>query len=429
MNEILHLLSLLLSCVVFNFIFENYLSTNFTKKIKRNYLFYFIILTLVNTYINTFANTYLNYTFSFFYYIIISFILFEGKNIKIYALIFFTLIIVLENIVWFASEAFYSFFHLPMNGLYYFACFINSIALILFYKPIKIVLSKNKIYQDFKINLAEYIILIVSLMEVIALSVFMNQELPSYLLSILTIVCMSILILDIYIVFVLNRKYTNQQLKYELTMLEHQRELEIQYHQTQFNQYNKQLKLLHDMKNHIKMIEKLYLQGEIEKAKKYTQDVFSRTNTDSVVIGNPVLKILVTQFIEQCNDERVDFVYHVDPRLTLENFTDFEIMTIFSNLFENALEAAKQCQEYKFVKLNVFAHQGMAVIRVTNSYVVEPIEKNGRFITTKEHHLGYGLLNVEDVILRHDYLIQVSYEKKVFCVQIIIELLQELKDE
>lgn len=429
MNEILHLLSLLFSCLTYGAIFENFLSTNFTKKANGNYNIYFFILAIINTYVNTFANAYLNYLFSFVFYFIMTFILYQGINVKIYTFIIMIFCLVIENILWFAFSSLYSFLNLSTNNLYYVGCFINSIALILFYKPIKIVLSKNKIYQDFKINLAEYIILIVSLMEVIALSVFMNQELPSYLLSILTIVCMSILILDIYIVFVLNRKYTNQQLKYELTMLEHQRELEIQYHQTQFNQYNKQLKLLHDMKNHIKMIEKLYLQGEIEKAKKYTQDVFSRTNTDSVVIGNPVLKILVTQFIEQCNDERVDFVYHVDPRLTLENFTDFEIMTIFSNLFENALEAAKQCQEYKFVKLNVFAHQGMAVIRVTNSYVVEPIEKNGRFITTKEHHLGYGLLNVEDVILRHDYLIQVSYEKKVFCVQIIIELLQELKDE
>lgn len=421
METLIQIIFLLSSCTTIVLLFFNFMDINFQKKQDGNYHLYSFILILINTFINTFSSVYLNYTWSVFFYYVLVIFLYKGKNIYIVTFLLFVIELILEYILFFSLEIVYHFFLLSTEGLYYIGSLITSIALILIYKPIWILLTRKKISTSHKQNLIEYIILLISFFEVLTLSLFISKDLPMRILFVLILVCVSNLLLDIYMVFILDKKNTNIQLKHELAMMQMQQELNENYYKSKFEQYDKQMKLLHDMKKHILTLQSLYQAGEIEKAQTYTKEIFDYTNTDSVCIGNKVLKILVTQFIDECNAAKIIFTYKVDPRITLDNLTDMEIITVYSNLFSNALTAASKVSDSK-IELNMFIHQAMVITQLKNPYCENLIIKDGKFMSTKPNHRAYGLRNVIDVIEKHDGLFNISTDNNEFFVQICLEL-------
>ncbi len=403
------------------------MSLNFNKKQKGNYTIYFGILVLINTYLNMFGNTYLNYCWTFIVYLILTLLLFEGDNIYPLTFVLILIVIVFENISWFMTEALYTFLNYSSENFFYFTVLETYVLLIFIYKPIRFILSQNKISKDNKQNIAEYVILIMSFIVILLLSFFMNIDLPAYLLAILVFVCCGILLLDVYVVFVLGRKDTLLQLQQELELMHLQQDLNDEYVQEKFKQYDQQMKMMHDMKNHIRVIEQMYQNGEDEHAKRYSEQLMDRLQTNSIAIGNRVLKILVTQLIEKCNLARIHFTYKVDSRITFGNIKDVDIISLYSNLFDNAFRAAQQCDEGR-IELKIFVLKGMVVTRLTNTYQEELKIKDGKLLSTKAKHKGYGIINIQEIANKYEGFYEFDYHDHQFIGQLYLPLEEEFNE-
>ena len=418
---------LFMSCVTTFVIFEDFMSLNFDKKQKGSYLLYFGVLTVTNIVINMFESTYLNYVWTFLLYLILTFVLYKGSNIYILTFILLVFLLVLENVTWFFSEMLSVAWSISGSDIYYFLVFITYILIILLYKPFRFIMSRNKISKDNKQNIAEYVILIMSFIVILLLSFFMNIDLPAYLLAILVFVCCGILLLDVYVVFVLGRKDTLLQLQQELELMHLQQDLNDEYVQEKFKQYDQQMKMMHDMKNHIRVIEQMYQNGEDEHAKRYSEQLMDRLQTNSIAIGNRVLKILVTQLIEKCNLARIHFTYKVDSRITFGNIKDVDIISLYSNLFDNAFRAAQQCDEGR-IELKIFVLKGMVVTRLTNTYQEELKIKDGKLLSTKAKHKGYGIINIQEIANKYEGFYEYDYHDHQFIGQLYLPLEEEFNE-
>ena len=425
------LIVILLSCISTALIYENFLSNNFEKKIKGNYFIYFSICVITNFFVNLIGNTYLNYVWSFAYVIFISTVLYNGKNKKpiVSMLIILILFSVEETVVCYALEWYFDSFNIPYDNFYYIAVFSSNIVLILLYKPISFLISKKAMYTNFEKNLIEVFLLILSLISIVSISLFMGTDIPEYLLIVLVFICIVIVCFDIYLVFILDRIHLNQKLEEELKLSRLQQKINQDFYQSKLEQYNEQAKLFHDIKHHLYALKTLYENNEVEKAKQYNSDLVEKMSYKSVSINNKVIRILINDLIDKCENHNIKIEYDIDSRIEYENILDIDLVSIYSNLFTNALEAASKCPT-PFIKLKMRIHNEMVVTIISNNYVGEINIKRNKIISSKKDHVGFGLNNIHETIKRNNGIYDISYKDNVFTYELILPLCnKETSDE
>ena len=102
---------------------------------------------------------------------------------------------------------------------------------------------------------------------------------------------------------------------------------------------------------------------------------------------------------------------------------EYDLFMILSNLLENAVEAAQQCEEgERYIRLQIFTVNRMFFLLVENSYEKEPEERDGRFVTSKGDRSahGWGLENVKETVKRYGGECEIRYGNQVFSLQIIL---------
>ena len=99
-----------------------------------------------------------------------------------------------------------------------------------------------------------------------------------------------------------------------------------------------------------------------------------------------------------------------------------DMTIILGNLLDNAIEAASEVKESPYIDVKIKYDKGRLFLQVKNPYVGEVIEKDGRFITTKndrENH-GIGLDSVAKVVLKYDGTMSVDYIDNIFSVAVLM---------
>lgn len=95
---------------------------------------------------------------------------------------------------------------------------------------------------------------------------------------------------------------------------------------------------------------------------------------------------------------------------------------IISNIFDNAIESARECSIEREIILKIDKFNDFIVINLVNSLERLPEERSGKFKSTKKDHLGLGLENVRLAVERYEGNLKIDYDTKVFKVNIVIPI-------
>lgn len=183
----------------------------------------------------------------------------------------------------------------------------------------------------------------------------------------------------------------------------------------------------HDLKNHLILIREMLEQKNISKAKDYVNHLVTEViehKGSYMNSGNVVVDSLINfkYSVAQREGVRFDADVIVPYELPCE---DADICVILGNILDNAIEAAKQC-ENGYVDLKVAAKKSSLVIIVKNSFD-HIIKETSEWIisTTKEnkHKHGFGLLSVKRSVDKYNGTMNVEYEDKEFIITIILFVL------
>ena len=238
-----------------------------------------------------------------------------------------------------------------------------------------------------------------------------------YELQVAATVCMLLLLFaNIYTVYVYNRyeKISRENLSMRLAMQKD--EYDAEYYKMLEEQYERQRILIHDVKNHMQIINGLATEGNIAEIRKYiTEWGYDKALQKQVrYCRNSILNIIVSETAKECAESGIEF--HCDIRdKSVDFISDTDISALFGNLLSNAYEAAKDSEE-KLIEfdIKIKPDQNTTIVKISNSCKEPPQrDEKGLFISRKgdkEKH-GLGQKSIKRIIEKYGGTFETYYDE------------------
>lgn len=234
-----------------------------------------------------------------------------------------------------------------------------------------------------------------------------------------------ILGLNIYFTYLFEAIAKKNTLENELMLFKQQAEYQLGYYERLERQYQDSKKIIHDIRNHILTIERLSELNEKKKLSQYTKDIHEMLNSLGLkyYTDNKVLNIILNEKIQEMNEWGIKTEIKIHE-LSINFIKDIDITTIFSNLLDNAIEAAAKAED-KFVEFRGEKKREFISITIRNSYLLEPVKTQNGFLSHKNKHKALGIKNVLKALHKYDGDIQfetLGGNKKIFAVHIMFSI-------
>lgn len=199
------------------------------------------------------------------------------------------------------------------------------------------------------------------------------------------------------------------------------------YYEMLFTQYENQSILIHDIKNHLQSIRLLNQEKENARIEAYINQLMESSDLrESVrICDNKLLNTILCRYQKQCMEQQIDF--HADIRSkTLHGFPPNDLTSLFTNLLENAVEAARPIPD-SFIEITVQQKENtpFIVIIVVNSCMSNPMTGTGSFPvshkTQKSRH-GFGIKSMNKIVQKYKGEMQMYYDTATSTFHTIITL-------
>ena len=195
--------------------------------------------------------------------------------------------------------------------------------------------------------------------------------------------------------------FRQSQLKMQISVLDTQYDLiESQYVRAQ-NFYAENAKLYHDIKHHLRALERLLQNGDQREALAYIESVQEPLQCKMIPVhtGVDIVDTIIYEAKEKA--EQRNILLQVEtPILPSElKIEDRELCVLCANLLDNALKAAKEQ-----IKLNIAIAAGFLVIEMENDYKEKPLVKNNHFVSETEQGSlahGWGMKIIEQIVEKY----------------------------
>ena len=224
--------------------------------------------------------------------------------------------------------------------------------------------------------------------------ILLSAEFPNSV-QIAASVCMGILLFaNIYTISIYSNieKVNSDNLSMKLALQKDESDAE--YYKMLQEQYDRQRILIHDVKNHMQIVDHLAAEGRTEDIQKYLAEWgFDKGfQKQTRYCDNGILNIIVSRFAQVCEESGINFYCDIRDQ-SVSFIDDIDISALFGNLLSNAFEAAKESAE-KVIELNIELKptQKMSVIRVMNSCDEKPEKTGDGFLISRKKDKGnHGL--------------------------------------
>ena len=213
-----------------------------------------------------------------------------------------------------------------------------------------------------------------------------------------------------------------------LTELEEQEkkalQTKVQILEERYQEMLKSRKVVHDMKNHILAL-KNYDQeqnwsGLHEYLNELSEDILEYNF--HVWTGNHMLDMILNQKEKDAQRQKTDMRIDTEVFSTLP-FTDREIISLFGNLLDNALEACEQIKgKERWIRIKIKKKNQLIYIEIANAIAKKPDQNGSGFISTKKENglHGYGMRNIRDIVEKYEGIFQ--YEIRDESLMVIISV-------
>lgn len=256
------------------------------------------------------------------------------------------------------------------------------------------------------------------------ISVFSDVETPEQVTLILTS-SFGMIGMNIVVFYLINDIVDRETQLYENRIFQIQAKNQAEMYRSISENFVKQKKKTHEYKNQISCIEALVKKNQFAKVEEYVRGIYSRLNKelDAIDTNNVIVNAILNTKYQEAEENKIVFVLRVNDLSGLR-MEDEDIVTILSNLLNNAIEACKKCEiDRRILKLKFVNEDGMIKIGVRNTFDTPILYKNGEIQTTKlvkaEEH-GVGIRNIIEIIDKYGGSYAIKNKNQEFFFSIII---------
>lgn len=221
--------------------------------------------------------------------------------------------------------------------------------------------------------------------------------------------CILLLVINLYCLYFWYDVAKSGELKHRLKLMQQQRELTLQYYEDMEENYNRSRKIIHDIRNHLHVIE----QSSRMEDKSYIDDVHAMLNSMGMKFytENRMLNIVLNDKLKNFSQEQVKCNL---GGIELDFIADLDITTIFANLLDNAVEEGKGKKDFR-IQIRGEQIQDFIIIKITNPFVKNAM--SGK--SSKPGHEGLGLQNVRRAVEKYHGDMEIRQEEGNFSVTLL----------
>lgn len=416
-------------------LFSTYIIFDFLKRFNKTihykkyiYIVAYIIFTSIMFRISNMSNEILRMMITIICTVLVGHFLYNKKKIfilyySIFIVILFSSQVIITSLFdlsfYYLENNFSSIevYLLTLSTITQFFSLIISRFLIICFKNKRIQILSKKQYLNF------LILPLFSTFYMVTLLTYVSMYMSAQDIALLIINFVSIIILNIFITNIFQSISRNNELKNEVILYENQAKMQYDYYNTLEIKYKNSRKLIHDMKNHLNTIEELYKINEVDKAKRYTEDMYLMMDrlSQKYYTDNKVLNILLNDKVQKGEEFNIKFICKIGD-VDLDFIKDIDLTTIFANLLDNAIEASKEVLEEKIITLKIDKFNQFIVINIINNISKMPVKDKKYFKSSKKNHKGLGIQNVNIALEKYEGNMRIDYDNKTFKVNIIIPI-------
>lgn len=198
----------------------------------------------------------------------------------------------------------------------------------------------------------------------------------------------------------------------------------LQYENLQ-ERINEARRAKHDVRHHITIMDNLLKIEDYDGLHEYLQS-YKRSLPDesSIVLCNHyATNTLLLFFAQQAQKQNVDFETSVSLPKEI-NIPDNVLSVVLGNLLENALEACAMDEKEQnkiSIKGTYKRESGSLFFQIENTYSGKYIlDKKGRYMSTKHPGRGLGLISVQDIVAKHEGMIEIHPGEEMFTVSVLM---------
>lgn len=292
-------------------------------------------------------------------------------------------------------------------------------------KRISVIKKKNVIDMSNKEWLQFLIFPIFTLITVIVMT---NSMITSYhedIVNVYYVIAIVLIVLNMVVFHLINEILENSQRIREADVLKQQSIGQLELYNSLRKNYDIQRKRTHEYKNQIMCIDSLLKKKNYNKLEEYINSIFDKLDgqLDMVDTNNEVVNAVINAKYYEALQNDVLFILKIND-LSHIKVSDEDIVIILSNLLDNAIEAAGQCDiDKRTVGIKLLYEDDVLSIAVSNSYKTEPeIMEDGYMRTIKddkEQH-GLGIRNVVATLEKYNAEYIIDYKNGEFVFSIIM---------
>lgn len=221
---------------------------------------------------------------------------------------------------------------------------------------------------------------------------------------------------------------------YDILLQTYQEKAEKNLLQQQNNAYMKQLKLItqsqenirimrHDMKLHLSTLQSLIEKRDNNSALEYIKTTYNLAgfNNEHAKSGNVIFDSILNYKIFEAKNSGIEVSLNISIPDKL-NFQPIDMVIIIGNLFDNAIEATSKLNNNKKIEIIIEFNRSILYIRVINSFDGELKYRDKKLITThkdNDNH-GFGLQSVQNSIDKYHGTISFHHTDKTFSVDVLL---------
>lgn len=195
-----------------------------------------------------------------------------------------------------------------------------------------------------------------------------------------------------------------QQLLLENNLLQRELSSNLKAAQAMARNYDQQRRVTHDYRNHLQTLAGLLQQGEHSQAQAYLKKLIGQSPQAAYVLDtqNPVFDSLLNQKYQQACGQNIGMEFNLEGINELP-FSNEDLVTLFSNLLDNAIEACEKVKGRRvvIVTLRCTGTETLLTVRNTSPPVDTALPQLSSTKKDAAAH-GYGLKNVCAVLEKYN---------------------------
>lgn len=232
------------------------------------------------------------------------------------------------------------------------------------------------------------------------------------------IVIIGFAILDIFMAFILGNISEMHQINFMMQVLKEENVRQLEYYKTLNEETRYIRKIEHDIKNHMYVMDRLRGEELREYGESLLKDI--QTLVGEFTCTNPILSIVMGQKILEAEKEGILLELHVMD-LKLEFMADLDVTSLFSNLWDNAMEATRLlAPDKRKITVILGEEKGCTIINFSNTYNGCVQRKQNQYLSTKPNHMGLGMRIMKEIIQKYEGTFQCDEKDETFHVGIVI---------